>query len=101
MDFEQTWQAIQTGLSSGMSVRNWTRLKGYLGDSFEILDVSPERIIVSAPAAKNEQHVPKRDFAKVNALWMKYCSGDVGRQEIVVHTRYSKYIISILHQILA
>lgn len=99
MDFEQTWQAIQTGLSSGTSVRNWTYVKGFLPDRFTILDVTPEKIIISSPAAENEQSVPKRDFARVHEIWGGYCDGSVQRQELRDTTRYSKYIISILHHI--
>lgn len=99
MTFEETWNAIQAGLATGTKIRNWTAANGYLGDTVTISDVSSGRVVVSPPAADSEQSVSKKEFEKVHAVWAGYCSGVVQRHKIRDMTRFSKYIISILHHI--
>ncbi len=95
--FEPIWQKIMTRLKPGMSIRNWTHLKGYLGDEMKVNKVTQERIVIDAPNAKLPQSVSKTDFQKVWTSWPEYKSGQVQRQIFTEMTRYSKYIISILH----
>jgi hypothetical protein len=95
--FEAVWQRLQAQLAPGTTVRNWTALKGTLGDEMTVVQVGWNRIVVSAPNAKMEQSVPKEDFRKVWGMWRDYKAGRVQRQEIMEVTRFSKYIISILH----
>jgi hypothetical protein len=52
---------------------------------------------VDAPDAANEHVVSKRDFEVVLKFWKAYKDNQVQRQEIREMTRYSKYVISILH----
>ena len=93
------WANIQSKLSDGMTVKNWTSAKGYLGDSFTISKISANLVSITSPGAENELHVPRQDFEKVFAQWAEYCAGSVQRQQIRDTTRFSKYIISIFHQI--
>jgi hypothetical protein len=99
MTFADSWNSIQNSLDPGAQVKNWTAAKGYLGDVFTIVQVSPAHVVVSSPEAKNQQSVPKQDFQKLHGVWPGYCAGSVQRQEIRDMTRFSKYIISILHHI--
>lgn len=99
MTFADAWNAIQTTLNPGAKVKNWTAAKGYLGDSFAITRISPAFVVVSSPKAANEQSVSKRDFEILHAVWSGYCTGSVQRQELRDMTRFSKYVISILHHI--
>ena len=97
MDFTKTWQRIQAELRQGTTISNWTVKKGYLGDIFTVVDISLTYVKVETPKAKNHQPIPKEDFEAVYNVWNDYCRGSVQRQEIRDMTRYSKYIISILH----
>ena len=99
MNFAEIWNEIEKRLLIGGTVKNWTAAKGYLGDSFTIVQVSSSRVVISSPGATNVQSVPKHDFERVSAQWADYCSGSVQRQELRDITRFSKYIISILHHI--
>jgi hypothetical protein len=80
-------------------VHNWTSDKGYLGDNFTVVDVSNTTVDVQSPNANNLQSIPKKDFVIVFNMWHEYLSGSVHRQQVRDKTRYSKYIISILHQL--
>lgn len=99
MTFADTWNSIQNNLGPGAQVRNWTAAKGYLGDIFTIVRVSSGHVVISSPDAKNEQSVPKQDFQKLHGVWIGYCERSIQRQDIRDMTRFSKYIISILHHI--
>lgn len=95
--FEDIWNCLQHQLRSHTVIRNWTVLKGYLGDTMTIVAVNKESIEVDAPKAKNMLVVPKADFEVVWEVWSQYKNHRVQRQEIRDMTFYSKYIISILH----
>jgi hypothetical protein len=97
MPFSQTWTALQTTLSAGMPIENWTQAKGLLGDSFTIVNVAAGFIEVNTPNASNLQRVPRADFELVYRQWTHYSTGQTRRHEIRDETRFSKYIISILH----
>lgn len=99
MAFPSLWKQIQGRLSAGLAIKNWTTQKGYLGDSFTIVAITPDRITVDSPRAENLQAIPRRDFEAVEALWKGYCLGSVQRKDIRDLTRFSKYIISILHYV--
>jgi len=99
MTFADKWNQIQSDLSPGAEIKNWTTIHGYIGDSFKIYRVSPTSIIISSPGAKNLQSIPKQHFEKIHYQWGSYCQGSVQRQELRDATRFSKYIISILHHV--
>jgi len=99
MVFGSTWQKIQAELRPGISIRNWTAKNGYLDNNFTVTVISPTRIEICAPSAQYPQVIPARDFEAVDTMWERYCAGSIQRQEIRDVTRFSKYIISILHHI--
>ncbi len=95
--FDPIWQELITRLKPGMIIRNWTALKGYLGDTIRVAEVKDIEIVIQAPKAKNLQHISREEFGKVWEVWRAYKSGRFQRQNIREMTFYSKYIISILH----
>ncbi|WP_211465588.1 hypothetical protein [Collimonas silvisoli] len=99
MDFSQVWLAIQSELTPGASVMNWTVTNGYLGDTFRIVAVSSLHVDVDAPNAETIQRVAKSDFEFMFSHWKDYCAGKVKRKDLVKSTRVSKYTMSILHHL--
>jgi hypothetical protein len=95
--FEDVWRQLQRELHPQTEVRNWTVLKGYLGDSMKIVAVRAETIEVDAPRARNLVVVPKAHFKAVWEIWNLYTDGLVPRAELTKMTFFSKYIISVLH----
>jgi hypothetical protein len=97
MPFANTWDVVQTGLAPGTAIPNWTAANGLLGDDFTVRDVTAGHVQVDTPGAKNDQIIPRADFEMVYDVWGPYCGGQVPRHEIRDMTRFSKYVISILH----
>ena len=97
MSFPNTWAALQTSLKPGTPIQNWTEAKGHVGEDFTIAKVAPEFVEIDAPSASNMQRVSRMDFEAVYNEWPKYVSGQTRRPEIRDKTRFSKYVISILH----
>jgi len=97
MDFESVWSTLQEKLKADTKIKNWTAYRGYLGDSMKIISVRTDCIELDAPGAINTQRIPKVDFMRVWDVWADYKSQKVKRYELRDMTRYSKYIISILH----
>ena len=95
--FDSVWGNINKQLISGMTIDNWTVFHDYLGDSMTIVNVGRHAIEIDAPKAKNIQVVPREDFRAIWNEWSGYKQGRVQRQELRDMTRFSKYIISILH----
>lgn len=95
--FQPTWEAIVKGLEPRMKIRNWTVLKGYLGDSMEVVDVDDAKVVIKAPNAINQILVYREDFERVWEVWPGYKGGKVQRQELTPLTFFSKYILSIFH----
>jgi hypothetical protein len=104
-NFEDLWWQIQhrlrsrpaPGASAGVEIRNWTVLKGYLGDTMRVVAVHAESIEVDSPRARNIIVVPKAHFKAVWEVWPLYTNLQMQRQELTPITFFSKYIISILH----
>jgi len=95
--FENIWNFLQINMKSGTVLKNWTSYSGYLGDSMTITKIGRNYIEFEAPKAKHIQHVPKEDFEKVWRVWTDYKTQKVKRYELRDMTRFSKYIISLLH----
>ena len=96
-EFNTIWSYIQTNLKIGTTIKNWTAYSGYLGDTMKVTAVRKNCIEVDAPNAKSTQIVPKDDFEKVWEVWSDYKDEVIKRYEVRDMTRFSKYIISILH----
>lgn len=56
-------------------------------------------VVVDTPGATNLQRVPREDFAAVWAHRDDYCAGELPRHRLRDMTRFSKYVISILHHV--
>ena len=95
--FETVWGYIQTNLKPGTEIKNWTAYSGCLGDKMTIMKVRSRYIEVDTPKTMTFQVVPKKDFEGVWEVWSGYKSQRVRRMELTPITRFSKYIISILH----
>jgi hypothetical protein len=93
------WSIVQSRLRPGISIPNWTADKGFLGDEFSVTAVGENHVDVDSPSALNSQRIPRNHLETVNELWMDYVRGTVKRKEIRDKTRFSKYIISLLHWI--
>jgi hypothetical protein len=63
----------------------------------KVVKVTQNSIVIDPPKAKGLQHVPKGDFEKVWETWPAYKSGKFKWQEFTLLTRFSVYIIAILH----
>lgn len=95
--FGIVWSQLQGNLKAGQTIKNWTALRGYLGDTMKITGVRGGYIEVDAPNASTTQVISKEDFEKVWEVWSDYKSGKSPRYQLRDITRFSKYIISILH----
>jgi hypothetical protein len=95
--FDRAWSELVARLRAGTEIRNWTRDHGYIGGDFRVVAIDHGSVVVAAPGAENLQTVGKGEFAKVFELWRGYSRGDVRRQDLRDVTRFSKYVISLLH----
>jgi hypothetical protein len=95
--FDDVWSQLRANLKAGATIRNWTAFRGYLGDTMTVAGVREDRIEVDPPNAINIQAIPKDEFKKVWEVWSDYKRQKVRRYELRDMTRYSKYVISILH----
>jgi len=95
--FAATWSALQGRLAASTTIPNWTAANGFLGDSFTVTRITTGHVEVSTPGAQTIQTVPVADFQTVYGVWQRYCQGRVSRPQIRDATRFSKYVISILH----
>ena len=95
--FDTVWSHLQTNLKVGTNIKNWTDLRGYWGDTMRVNAIRSDSIVVDSPSTKNLQVIPKDDFEKVWKNWADYKSQNVSREQLRDVTRFSKYIISILH----
>jgi hypothetical protein len=95
--FTDTWAALQAALVVGETIPNWTARNGRFGEPFEIAAINPEAVVIVTPGASTPQTVRQADFEKVYTLGDDYVRGLVPRSAFTPLTRYSKYVISILH----
>jgi hypothetical protein len=95
--FDTVWSSLSEKLTAGTVIKNWTAFRGYLGDTMIVAGVGENYIEVVPPKAENSQLVPRDDFQGVWEIWAEYKTQKVQRQEVREMTRFSKYIISILH----
>lgn len=96
MNFPGFWSDLQARLEVGVTIKNWTSAKGYLGDQFKIMAVTVNGVEIDSPKAKNLQYIQKGDFEVMYSNWDAYCSGKLQRQELRDLTRFSKYTMSII-----
>jgi hypothetical protein len=99
MTFEKIWTNLQKDICEGDEICNWTAHNGYLGDRFVVVKVRPKYIEVSAPGAQNVQHITSGEFEKISDVWRDYIRGNIRRAALRDSTRFSKYVISIVHHL--
>jgi hypothetical protein len=97
MEFEQVWSSLRSKLMQGMEVQNWTAQKGSSSDSMKILEVGSDYILIDAPKTRVFQHVSRQDVEGIWNIWEDYKEDNVEQEKLVQLTRYSKYVISLLH----
>ena len=97
MSFNSIWSFIQDNIQKGQIIKNWTKDRGYIGEPFAIACLDTNKIDVTPLKAENIQRIPKKDFERVCDIWDRYIAGNFPRSKIREFTRFSKYIISILH----
>jgi len=97
MAFAEVWKELQSRLTVGAIIANWTANRGLIGDPFIIVEVTETHIVVDTPGAKRLQPVPIADFEAIYDCWSDYCHRAKLRSDFKPLTRYSKYVISILH----
>ena len=98
--FEGVWVRIQRTITPGDTIRNWSRHSGYRGNDFTIHAITGRFIEIDSPGASNIQHIPREDFARVQVHWDAYNAGIFARSRFTGITRFSTYVISILHHVL-
>ena len=97
--FERMWARVQRAITPGDTIRNWSRHSGYRGNDFTIHAITDRFIEIDSPGASNIQHVARAEFARVHEHWDAYNAGVFARSKLTDITRFSTYVISILHHV--
>lgn len=98
--FEAVWVQIQRSIAPGDTIRNWSRHSGYLGNDFTIQAVTDRFVEIDSPGASNIQHIARAEFGGVHEHWEAYNARMFPRGGLRDITRFSTYVISILHHAL-
>src|SRR3990170_6323829 len=93
----KAWETLREQVWPGYRFSTWSAKKGNLTGAFEIVNIAEDSVTVRSPTAKNLQIIPKVDFFKLAIDWIEYKSGNIPRHELRDKTRYSTYIIGLLH----
>lgn len=93
----EIWSKILECLQDKHVIKYWSKAGRTIGDSFTVEEVGPNYVVVVAESTGTQQRIPRSDFLKVIRVWEAYLAGRVKRHEIRDITRFSSYIISILH----
>jgi hypothetical protein len=96
---EEVWIKITGQLCPGLIVRNWGLARGYIGGSFEILDIEQTAITVAGGSMQMPRRISKGDFQKVNAVWDAYVQGNYPRSRLIGLSQNTTYILSILRRV--
>ena len=99
-NFEAVWVQIQRKIAPGDTIRNWSRHSGYRGKDFAIHAVNDRFVEIDSPGAANIQHIAREHFARVHEHWEAYNAHMFARSRLRDITRFSTYVISILHHVL-
>ena len=98
--FEAVWEEIQRTIAPRDTIRNWSQHSGYRGNDFTIHAVNDAFVDIDSPGAANIQHIDREHFARVHEHWNAYNVGVYARSRLRDITRFSTYVISILHHVL-
>ena len=99
-NFEAVWAQIQRKIAPGDTIRNWSRHSGFRGNDFTIHAVEAGFVEIDSPGAETIQHVGSEQFERVHKHWNSYNAGVYARSRLRDITRFSTYVISILHHVL-
>jgi len=103
-DFGIFWSELTSWLLHRQCIINWTVKSGEIGENFEAVYAGGDYIIVYPKSALCVQRVPKNDFKVICEKWDEYVAELIPRSYFVkgpiAHSRFSKYIISTIHQCL-
>lgn len=99
MDIHNLWSRIVDCLRRTSEIRYWSVAGRTRASSFRILNVNDFYVEVQ-PESGGVQRIPRRDFELVLEVWDGYKSGRVKRCQLRDLTRFSSYIISIIHHCL-
>ncbi|XES78565.1 MAG: hypothetical protein ACBZ72_06755 [Candidatus Bathyarchaeia archaeon] len=95
MSFDAFWSKLATFLASRRNIKNWTILKGYVGEDFKaVYDFGK---IVVYPASASTQIVQRKDFKLIFDHWASYIDRTKQRKDLCENSRVTKYTISIIH----
>jgi len=97
LDFEEFWKILLEKLKNRTHIKNWTVYSGYIGEDFIARKYSDSMIECLIPNGA-PQYIHKNDFKLVYEVWDDYKSGKVKRADLCQHSRFTKYVISIIHQ---
>lgn len=97
MNQQGIWRDLEARVAAGVTIPNWTAANGYIGDPFSVVGLRTGYLDIEAPGAEYIQHIPRTDFERLWAVWDEYKSGRLLRHELRDMSRFSKYIISLLH----
>lgn len=99
--FDMFWSELISWLSKKQYIKNWTQLKGYTGENFYAI-YQGGNYIISYPKSAGDQKIPKKSFKIIYDNWNGYVAGKIPRSHFVhgpiAKSRFTKYIISIIHQ---
>ena len=91
------WDSLRKRVWPGFKIRAWSFDHGDLGWEFSVVRLDDSYVTIRSPKAQHLQEVPKEDFLYVASLWPQYTTGGIPRNEIRDRTRYSTYILGLLH----
>lgn len=91
------WEALSANLLPGQQIPNWTKDNGYFHQPIKIMEFNNALILVKSSTAKNIQKITKMEVEKVAKRWNEYITGKLSRSEFRLNTRYSRYLIDLLH----
>ena len=98
--FEAVWAQIRQTIGPGDTIRNWSRHSGYRGSDFTIHAVTDRFVEIDSPGATHTQHITAQHFARVHEHWIAYNTCLFARSGFTAISRFSTYVISILHHVL-
>jgi len=99
VSFDVFWSELTSRLSTRQHITNWTVFNGRIGEDFDAI-YTGGNYIFAYPKSAGVQKIPKNDFETIYESWSKYLARLILRKQLVAMSRFTKYIISIIHQYL-
>jgi hypothetical protein len=106
VDFAAFWSDLTSWLSIKKHIVNWTEHSGEISESFGAV-YTGGNYVIAYPGSAGIQRIPKSDFKIMYENWDGYVTGLIPRSYFVkgsgsiARSRFSKYVISIIHQYLS